>query len=121
MTSHLRLVAVALATFTAVAPAGAQMATHNPPIRIDQCFITSKKLSKNASGTQIDYTNVGQRTYHQITFAVGYRNSAGNYVRKVIDDGTFAPGAQVQHHFPLYSDITYAGKQTHGCKAIAAS
>jgi hypothetical protein len=122
MTSHLRLLAAALATFSAVAPAGAQMATQqNPPIRIDQCFITSKKLSKNASGTQIDYTNMGQRTYHKITFAVGYRNSAGNYLRRVIDQGTFTPGVQVQHHFSLYSDITYAGKETHGCKAIAAS
>ena len=47
----------------------------------------------------------------------GNRNSANNFVRRVTDVGEFSPGAQVDHHFDLYSDITYGGKAVQSCKA----
>lgn len=109
-------------TATAVFAQAIPKPTHYlPDVKIDQCFITQPKaLSKKASGTQIVYENVGHKTYTQVTFAVGYRNSSENYIRKVVDEGTFAPGAKINHHFPLYSDVTYGGKATTLCGAIAA-
>jgi hypothetical protein len=93
-----------------------------PDIHVTQCFVTQPKmLSKNASGTQIVYTNVGSKTYSNITFVVGYRNSANSFVRQVHDTGTFVPGAKINHHFSLYNDVTFGGKATTLCGAIAAS
>jgi hypothetical protein len=56
-----------------------------------------------------------------ITFAVGYRNSDHNFLRRVTDKGTFSPGVEVQHMLPLYNDVTFGGKETRGCKAIAVT
>ena len=92
-----------------------------PDVKIDQCFVTAPKMmSKKASGTQIVYENAGTHTYSSVTFVVGYRNSESNFLRKVTDQGTFAPGAKINHHFSLYNDVTYGGKATTTCGAIAA-
>ena len=104
----------------ALAPV-AQSQAAGSPIRITQCFITTPKaMSKKASGTQIDYTNMGPKTASHITFAVKYRNSETTYLRKVIDDGTFAPGSPIIHHFPLYNDVTYGGK-TATCSVVSVT
>ena len=88
------------------------------PIVIQQCFVTvPKAMSKTASGTQIVYTNTARKVATHVTFTVAYRNSANNFVRRVTDVGEFSPGAQVDHHFDLYSDITYGGKAVQSCKA----
>ena len=93
-----------------------------PDIKIDQCFVTPPKLmSKKASGTQIVYENIGTHTYSTITFAVGYRNSANSFLRKVQDTGTFAPGQKIDHHFSLYNDVEFGGKTTTACGAVAGS
>jgi hypothetical protein len=93
-----------------------------PDVKITQCFITQPKLmSKRASGTQIVYHNAGHHTYSSVTFVVGYRNSDSNYLRKVTDQGTFAPGTTIDHHFTLYNDVTFGGKATQLCGAIAAA
>jgi hypothetical protein len=105
----------------------AVVAVHAPPARaasnpilIEHCFITQPKpMSKLAGGTQIVYVNRGTKRATSITFAVGYRNAASNFYRRVTDVGSFAPGAQVDHHFDLYNDITYAGKQTSSCTALS--
>jgi hypothetical protein len=92
-----------------------------PDVKITQCFITQPKLmSKRASGTQIVYHNAGRHTYTSVTFVVGYRNSDSNYLRKVTDQGTFAPGTTIDHHFTLYNDVTFGGKATQVCGAITA-
>jgi len=92
-----------------------------PDVKIDQCFVTQpKRFSKKASGTQIVYENVGTRTYSSVTFLVGYRNSGEEFLRKVVDEGQFAPGAKINHHFSLFNDITFGGKATTLCGAIAA-
>jgi hypothetical protein len=89
------------------------------PVLVKQCFITQPKaLSKNASGTQIDYIIYGKKKAAQITFAVGYRNAAQNFLRTVTDYGTFSPGVEIQHHFDLYNDVTYAGKQVTSCVPV---
>jgi hypothetical protein len=90
--------------------------------KIDQCFITLPKLmSKKVSGTQIVYENIGKRTYSSVTFLVGYRNSESRFLRKVTDQGKFAPGAKINHHFDLYyNDVTYGGKATTSCGALTA-
>ncbi len=86
------------------------------PVLVKQCFITAPKpLSKNASGTQIDYIIYGKKNASAITFSVAYRNAASHYVRTVTDDGSFAPGVLIQHHFSLFSDVTYAGKHVQSC------
>jgi hypothetical protein len=93
-----------------------------PDVHIVQCFITQPKMmSKKASGTQIVYKNMGTQTYSSVTFLVGYRNSENNFTRKVVDQGSFGPGVQIDHHFPLYNDVTYGGKATTLCGAIAAA
>ena len=90
------------------------------PITVRQCFISvPKHFSHKAGGTQITYVNTGKKTAVKVTIAVGYRNAEGNYLRRVDDVGTFAPGTPVDHHFSLYSDVTYAGKQTTSCRAVA--
>jgi hypothetical protein len=113
--------AIALAAAAVISSAPAPvLATSTNPINVSQCFITQPKLlSKNASGTQIDYTNTTKKTATMVTFAVGYRNAQSNFLRKVTDTGTFTPNTPVAHHFDLYNDVTYAGKQIHGCSAIA--
>jgi hypothetical protein len=86
------------------------------PVLVKQCFITEPRpLSKNAGGTQIDYIIYGKKSAQSITFAVGYRNAAQHFLRTVTDYGTFAPGTEIQHHFDLYNDVTYAGKQVTSC------
>ena len=91
-----------------------------PDVKIDQCFVQPPKLmSKQAGGTQIVYENVGTTTYSSVTFLVGYRNAESNYRREVTDQGAFAPGAKINHHFSLYNDVTYSGKTTTTCGAIS--
>jgi hypothetical protein len=90
------------------------------PINILQCFVLPPgALSHKPKGTQIDYVNTSKRTATRVTFAVGYRNAQHDYVRRVTDVGEFTPAAEIRHSFHLYSDVTYAGKATHGCEAIA--
>jgi hypothetical protein len=106
------------ALLAALAPAAQSQAQGANPIRISQCFITvPKAMSKKASGTQIVYVNMGPKTASHVTFAVKYRNSDTSYLRKVIDDGTFTPGTAVNHHFSLYNDVTYGGKNAT-CSAV---
>jgi hypothetical protein len=91
-------------------------ATAAAPVLVKQCFITAPKLmSKNAGGTQIDYIIYGKKNASQITFAVGYRNAASHFLRTVTDVGNFAPGTEIQHHFALYNDVTYAGQHVTSC------
>jgi hypothetical protein len=115
-------------TLSAAAPTGADaqamavVVHYLPDIKISQCFVIQPKLlSKNAAGTQIVYSNVGSKTYSTITFAVGYRNSANHFLRRVVDTGTFAPGAKINHRFALYNDVTFGGKTTTSCGAISAT
>jgi hypothetical protein len=121
--SALATIAFAATIHTAAYAQAKPMAKHYlPDVKIDQCFVTAPKMmSKKASGTQIVYENIGTHTYSSVTFAVGYRNSEENYLRKVTDQGTFAPGAKINHHFSLYNDVTYGGKATTACGAIAAT
>ena len=105
-------------TLLAAAVTGASMlpAAAAAPVLVKQCFITAPKpLSKNASGTQIDYIIYGKKKASQITFAIAYRNSAQHFLRTVTDYGTFSPGVEIQHHFDLYNDVTYAGKEVQSC------
>jgi len=120
--SALAALAVTSATTTIASAQAKPMASHFlPAIKIDQCFVTVPKgLSKKASGTQIVYENVGRRTLSSVTFAVGYRNASTNFLRRVTDEGTFSPGAKINHHFALYSDVVFAGKATTSCGALSA-
>lgn len=111
---------LSLAALAAILPLGsvpAKAATN--PITISHCFVTQPKpLSKLAGGTQIGYVNNGPKTATHITFAVGYRNASSNFLRRVTDVGSFGPGTPIDHHFDLYNDVTYAGKQTSSCSAV---
>ncbi len=101
---------------TAFAAASLAPAFASAPVLVKQCFVIQPKpLSKNAGGTQIDYIIYGKKSAASITFAVGYRNAAQHFLRTVTDYGEFAPGTEIQHHFDLYNDVTYAGKQVTSC------
>jgi hypothetical protein len=75
-------------------------------------------LSKTAGGTQIDYVIYGKKQASAITFAVGYRNAAQKFLRTVTDYGSFSSGVEIQHHFALYNDVTYAGQHVSSCVPI---
>jgi len=110
---RLSLAVAACAIVAAAAQAPAMAAA---PVLIKQCFVSQPRpLSKTAGGTQIDYIIYGKKNAAQITFAVGYRNAAQHFLRTVTDYGNFAPGIEIQHHFDLYNDVTYAGKQVTSC------
>jgi hypothetical protein len=112
--SSVAAAALGAATFALAAPALAA------PVQVQQCFITvPKALSSKASGTQIVYVNRGRQAAESVTFAVGYRNASGHFLRTVSDVGDFAPNTPINHHFGLYSDVTYAGKHTTSCRAVA--
>jgi hypothetical protein len=108
------------AAFVAALALPPAMASAANPIVIEQCFVTvPKAMSKLASGTQIVYVNRSAKTAKHVTFAVGYRNSSNHYLRRVIDDGNFAPGVKINHHFDLFNDVIYGGKTTQSCNAVA--
>jgi hypothetical protein len=91
------------------------------PIAVQQCFVTvPKHMSSRASGTQIVYVNQGRQTATKVVFAVSYRNSSQNYLRRVADVGNFAPGQTIDHHFDLYNDVTFGGK-TAQCTAVSVT
>ncbi|HTZ54337.1 MAG TPA: hypothetical protein VMB20_04690 [Candidatus Acidoferrum sp.] len=97
------------------------IAQTRPPITVQQCFVTvPKHMSTKASGTQITYTNTGHQMASKVTFAVSYKNSGGNYLRRVSDVGSFAPGATIDHHFDLYNDVTFGGKTAH-CSVVSVT
>lgn len=90
------------------------------PILIKSCTIAKPKpLSHVAGGTNIVYVNLSHKTISDITFAVGYRNAASHYLRRVTDVGSFAPGVTINHTLPLYNDVTYAGSQTSSCIPVS--
>jgi hypothetical protein len=110
------LPALLIAAFSFTLAASAQ--TRNP-ITIQQCFVTvPKHMSTKASGTQITYVNNASQTATRVTFLVGYRNAEHNFRRQVTDVGSFAPGVVVDHHFALFNDVTFAGKNTTACNAV---
>ena len=107
------LVGIAAATITM---GSAQAAA---PILIKSCAIAKPKpFSHVAGGTTITYVNLGKKTAASVTFLVGYRNASGNFLRRVTDYGSFAPGATITHTLQLYNDVTYAGAQTSSCVPI---
>ncbi len=112
------LVALAVVAVVFTVRSAPATASSNP-IHITQCFISEPKpMSKKAGGTQIDYVITGSKTATVVVFGVGYRNAESHFYRKVTDNGTFQPGAPIAHHFSLYNDVTYAGKQTTSCSAL---
>jgi hypothetical protein len=121
----LRLTLVVLALALAQ-PAGAQTAADGAPpaisgVKITHCAITPPRpFSHRPTGTRIDFTNAGPTLLHHVTFEVSYATAGMTYGRSVEDDGTFAPQTAVSHHFPLYSDVTYAGTKPLSCRVTAA-
>jgi hypothetical protein len=113
----LPILAMALAAGLSLAASAQQQ----NPIAVQQCFITvPKHMSSRASGTQIVYVNQGRMAATKVVFAVSYRNSSQNYLRRVTDVGNFAPGVTVDHHFDLYNDVTFGGKAAH-CTAVSVT
>jgi hypothetical protein len=109
----------ATALTAAIAAVACAPAFAAAPVLVKQCFVTHPKpLSKNAGGTQIDYVIYGKKKADAITFAVAYRNAANKFYRTVTDEGLFSPGVEIQHHFSLYSDVTYAGSKVTSCVPI---
>jgi hypothetical protein len=110
---------IAAGAFSLAASAQSPQTPRAGPIAIQQCFVTvPKHMSQKASGTQIMYVNNAKQPASKVTFAVAYRNSSGNFLRRVTDVGTFAPGVTVDHHFDLYNDVTFGGKTAH-CSVVA--
>ena len=118
MTTFSRLFAVThVAAGIAAASIGSAQAA--APILVKSCTVAKPKpLSHMAGGTRIVYVNLGKRTAASVTFLVGYRNASQHYLRRVTDEGEFAPGATIEHTLSLYNDVTYAGAQTSQCVPV---
>jgi hypothetical protein len=113
-----RLIAATVLGLAAVT-ASMSVARADAPILIKSCTVAKPKpMSHLAGGVNITYVNLGKKTAASITFAVGYRNAAGHYLRRVSDVGSFAPGATITHTLNLYTDVTYAGAQTTTCAPV---
>jgi hypothetical protein len=111
------LPALLIAAFSLTLAASAQVG----PIAIQQCFVTvPKHMSTRATGTQITYVNRARVVATKVTFAVAYTNSSGRFLRRVSDVGYFAPGVVIDHHFPLFNDVTFGGKTAH-CSTVAVT
>jgi hypothetical protein len=117
MKSFGRFMAVMLVAIGAIATiVPAQAAA---PILIKSCTIVKPKpLSHMAGGTHVVYVNLGKHTASMVTFAVGYRNAAQHFLRRVDDVGSFTPGVTIDHTLSLYNDVTYSGAQTSMCAAV---
>ncbi len=115
------VVALAVIAMVGSMSSGPARAANNP-ITIKQCFVqVPKPLSHTASGTTIVYVNNGPKTATHVTFQVVYRNAENKFIRRVTDNGEFQPGVVVDHSFKLFNDVTYAGKQTQACAAVAVT
>ena len=112
LTAVLGLSAIAVVGLSVPAQAAA-------PILIKNCTVAKPKpFSHMAGGTRITFVNLGKRTASEVTFAVGYRNAASHYMRRVDDVGMFSSGATITHVLPLYNDVTYSGATTSFCAAV---
>lgn len=114
-----RLIAVSLVGIAAATASISAAQAATTPILIKSCTVVKPRpLSHMANGTAITYVNLGHRTASSVTFAVGYRNAANHYLRRVTDVGSFAPGATIEHTLSLYNDVTYAGAATSLCVPV---
>lgn len=113
LSGRLLVAAVAGLGIAAATIGQAQAAT---PILVKSCTVAKPRpLSNKPRGTQIVYVILGSKTVSSVTFAVGYRNASSHYLRRVTDEGTFSPGATIDHLLSLYNDVTYSGSQTSLC------
>jgi hypothetical protein len=118
MKSFGRLVVVACVAIAAVTASIAPVWAA-APVLIKSCTVVKPKpMSHLAGGTNIVYVILGHKTAASVTFAVGYRNASGHYLRRTTDVGTFSPGATINHTLTLYNDTTYSGSQTTMCVPV---
>jgi hypothetical protein len=114
-----RLIATSLVAVAAAMGSISAAQAASTPILIKSCVVAKPRpLSHMAGGTTITYVNLGHRTASAVIFAVGYRNAAHNFIRRVTDEGSFAPGATITHTLSLYNDVTYAGSATTLCVPV---
>jgi hypothetical protein len=118
-----RLASLALVLAQAVpAAAEAQPATSASvaPLAITRCVVTKPRpFSHRATGTTIAFVNQGPTLVHRVTFSLRYRSGDQIYDRTIDDAGIFAPNTPVEHHYPTYSDVDYAGPELLACRVIA--
>jgi hypothetical protein len=89
------------------------------PILIKSCSVAPPgSAGSMAAGTHIIYVNDDVRTATAVTFAVGYHNGDGSYLRRVTDIGTFPPQVAIDHTYSLYNDVTFAGTQVTSCVPV---
>jgi hypothetical protein len=110
-----------VATIMGLAAATASIAPARAaaPVLVKSCTIAKPApMSHMAGGTIISYVILGHKTASMVTFAVGYRNASGHYLRRVQDVGKFSPGVEITHKLSVYSDVTYAGSETTSCVPV---
>ena len=64
-----------------------------------------------AHGLNITYRNTSGTVAKRVTFAVTY----GGRQRRIVDRGTFSPGAQIAHTFDVFDDAPYQGTAPQAC------
>ena len=98
-------------------PAAAQVPSDPHVVKISRCIVTKPRpFSHHPTGLQIAFENTGPTVLHGVTFEVGYRTANATLSRTFEDAGTFAPNEPVDHHYPTFSDVEYAGATTASCK-----
>ena len=65
-------------------------------------------------GLKISYVN----TSNKVASRVGFRVTYGGQSERIIDAGTFSPGAVITHTFGEFSGKPYLGSQPSDCRPI---
>jgi hypothetical protein len=66
-------------------------------------------------GVQIKYVNHGPLTATRVAFRVDYRGD----VQRIIDVGTFSPGAPITHTFGQLTGDAWLGPKPNACRVVA--
>lgn len=106
-----------------VAPAMPVAAQPAAPIRIQKCSIIRYARARPyyfgtwgagvpvTDGIELQYVNTSAKTADRVAFAVDYRGD----VERIIDVGTFSPGAPIDHTFGTFSGQAYQGERPNRC------
>jgi hypothetical protein len=122
--------AVAVGTLAALAATAPASAQGRPPIAVQSCTVLQAAragggrfwfpgryggLAPYTDGITISYVNRASEPAMRVAFMVNYRGDT----QRVIDAGSFAPGAPITHTFGQFSGDAFEGANPNSCRVVA--
>jgi hypothetical protein len=113
--------------------AAAVIAQAAPPVAINDCTVLQwqnagtypywnpyfyRPLARSVpetDGIRISYVNRSNQVADRVAFIVDYRGQ----VDRIVDVGTFSPGAVINHTFGNFSGYAYLGPRPNVCRVAA--